>query len=266
MISLRSALCSLLCVTTLVLGGCASNAPVTAGPGEADKILLERGNAALKERKWATARQYFSELLESYPQSPLRAEAKLGVGDTFLGENNSASYVYAQNEFREFLAFYPTNPRADYAQMQLGMVHFNQMLGPQRDQTETKEAIKEFQTFVDRYPNSPLMSQVKQRLRDAKDRLSDADLAVGNHYLSIRYYPGAEQRYRYILENDPEYTRRDSLYFHLAETLEKADKKAEALPYYERLVKEYERSEYLEEARRRIEALKQGLKVDQAGL
>jgi outer membrane protein assembly factor BamD len=266
MITLRSALCSSLILTTLVLGGCSSNAPVTAGPGEADKILLDRGNAALKERKWATARQYFSELLESYPQSPLRAEAKLGVGDTYLGENNSASYVYAQNEFREFLAFYPTNPRADYAQMQLGMVHFNQMLGPQRDQTETKEAIKEFQTFVERYPNSPLMAQVKQRLRDAKDRLSDADLAVGNHYLSIRYYPGAEQRYRYILENDPEYTRRDSLYFHLAETLEKTEKKAEALPYYERLVKEYERSEYLEEARRRIEVLKQGLKVDQAGL
>ena len=76
-------------------------------------------------------------MLESYPQSPLRADAKLGVGDTFLGENNAASYVYAQNEYREFLAFYPTNPRADYAQMQLGMVHFNQMLSPQRDQTET---------------------------------------------------------------------------------------------------------------------------------
>ena len=119
----------------LIVSGCSSNAPVTAGPGEADKILLDRGNAALKERSWTRARTYFSELLESYPQSPLRADAKLGVGDTFLGENNSASYVYAQNEYREFLAFYPTNPRADYAQMQLGMVHFNQMLSPQRDQT-----------------------------------------------------------------------------------------------------------------------------------
>ena len=110
------------------------------------------------------ARQYFAELLESYPQSPLRAEAKLGVGDSYLGENNSGSYVYAQNEYREFLAFYPTNPRADYAQMQLGMVHFNQMLNPQRDQTETKEAIKEFQTFVDRYPNSKLIAEVRKRL------------------------------------------------------------------------------------------------------
>jgi outer membrane protein assembly factor BamD len=259
-----SALYCLLLLTVIVLSGCASNTPVTAAPGEADKILLERGNAALKERQWTRARQYFSELLESYPQSALRAEAKLGVGDSYLGENNTASYVYAQNEYREFLAFYPTNPRADYAQMQAGMVHFNQMLNPQRDQTETKEAIREFQTFVDRFPTSKHINEVRQRLREARDRLSDWDLQVGNFYLSIRLYPAAEGRYRNILQNDPEYTRRDSLYFHLAETLEKSDKKPEALPYYERLVTEYEKSEHLEEAKRRIERLRQELGVSSA--
>ena len=255
------ALCFLVFLTAMV-GACGSNPPVKAGPGEADQILLDRGNAALKEKQWTRARTYFSELLESYPQSPLRAEAKLGVGDSYLGENNSASYVYAQNEYREFLAFYPTNPRADYAQMQLGMVHFNQMLNPQRDQTETKEAIKEFQTFVTRYPNSPLINQVKQRLRESRDRLSDADLQVANFYLSIRNYAGADNRYRTLLKEDPEYSRRDSLYFHLAELLEKVDKKAEALPYYERLVTEFEQSEYLEEAKRRISRLKLELKLE----
>ena len=258
--SVLLALCPLLFLAVMA-GACSSNPPVTAAPGEADQILLDRGNAALKERSGTRARTYFSELLESYPQSPLRADAKLGVGDTFLGENNSASYVYAQNEYREFLAFYPTNPKADYAQMQLGMVHFNQMLSPQRDQTETREAIKEFQTFVERYPNSKLITQVKQRLREAKDRLADADMIVANFYLSIRLYSGAEPRYRHVLETDPEYTRKDSLYFHLAETLEKSNKPTEALPYYERLLKEFEKSEYLEEAARRIERLKQELKL-----
>ncbi len=253
--------CCVFLLAALTSGGCASNTPVTAAPGEADKLLLERGDAALKERQWTRARTFYSELLESYPQSALRADAKLGVGDSYLGENNSGSYVYAQNEYREFLAFYPTNPRADYAQMQLGMVHFNQMLNPQRDQTETKEAIKEFQTFVDRFPNSKLINEVRTRLRQSKDRLSDWHLQVGNFYLSIRNYSGAESRYRGILKDDPEYTRKDSLYFYLAETLEKSLKKPEALPYYERLLEEYEKSEHLEEARRRIDRLKQELSV-----
>ncbi len=260
-----SALYCLVLLFAMALSGCGSNPPVTAAPGEADQILLDRGNAALKERQWTRSRQYFSELLESYPQSPLRAEAKLGVGDSYLGENNAGSYVYAQNEYREFLAFYPTNPRADYAQMQLGMVHFNQMLNPQRDQTETKEAIREFQTFVDRYPNSKLINEVRKNLRASKDRLSDWDFEVGKFYLSIRNFAGAESRYKEILKNDPEYTRKDGLYFYLAETLERSNRKPEALPYYERLVSEYEQSEHLEEARRRITRLKQEMKVAEPG-
>jgi hypothetical protein len=55
---------------------------------------------------------------------------------------------------------------------------------------------------------------------------------------------------------DPGYTRKDSVYFYLADALEKSNQKAEALPYYERLVKEFEKSQYLEESRRRIELLK----------
>jgi outer membrane protein assembly factor BamD len=246
--------------TVLALGvaGCASSGAVPggAGPNEADKLLLDRGNEALSSKKFTSARQYFSKLLEGYPQSQYRADAKLGVGDSYLGENNSASYVYAVNEYREFLAFYPTNPRADYAQLQLGMVHLKQMLGPQRDQTETKEAIHEFEVFLERYPNSPLLPQAKERLREAKDRLADGELQVGVFYLKVGLFPAAVPRFKGLLELDPGYTRKDAVYFHLAETLEKSDKKPEALPYYERLVKEFEKSEFLEEAKRRIELLK----------
>jgi outer membrane protein assembly factor BamD (BamD/ComL family) len=105
------------------------------------------------------------------------------------------------------------------------------------------------------------MTQVQQRLREAKDRLSEWDLQVANFYLSIRHYSGAEPRYRDLLKSDPEFTRKDSVYFHLAETLEKSRRPAEALPYYERLVNEYEQSEHLEEARRRIDRLKLELKL-----
>ena len=83
--------------------------------------------------------------------------------------------MLAINEFQEFLSFYPTNRRADYAQYKLGMAHFRQMRAPQRDQTETRDTIREFEAFVVRYPNSELMPEVKAKLREARDRLSEAD-------------------------------------------------------------------------------------------
>jgi outer membrane protein assembly factor BamD len=251
------ALAVVLTVLSAGFSGCASSGVTgAAGGADADKVLIEGGNAALAAKKWAAARQYFTKLLDGYPQSPYRADAKLGVGDSYLGEGTTGSYVFALNEFREFLAFYPTNPRADYAQYQLGMTHYQQMLAPGRDQTETKEAVREFQTFVDHYSNSSRIADGRKRLRESKDRLDDAELGVGLFYLHIKYYAGAMDRFRGLLQSDPEYTHKDSLYFNLADILERVDKKPEALPYYERLVAEFEQSQYLEEAKRRIALLK----------
>jgi hypothetical protein len=51
-----------------------------------------------------------------------------------------------------------------------------------------------------------------------------------------------------VLTNDPAFTRRDAVYYHLAESLYRTEKKAEALPYYERILREFEQSEYLLDA------------------
>jgi outer membrane protein assembly factor BamD len=164
--------------------------------------------------------------------------------------------VLALNEFREFLAFYPTHSRAGYAQYQLGMTHFRQMHSADRDQTETREAIREFSTFVQRYPGDPLVDDGKAKLRAAQDRLSQYEFNVGYHYYRSRWYPGAVDRFKTLLEKDPQFTRRDSVYFYLGDCYAKAGQPAQALPYFDRLLQEFEESEHLEEAQKRVEMLK----------
>jgi TolA-binding protein len=89
-------------------------------------------------------------------------------------------------------------------------------------------------------------------------RMSQAGYRVGFFNFRARWYPGAIDRFREVLANDPAFTRRDAVYFHLAEALYRTDKKPEALPYYERLLREFEQSEYLPEAQKRVEELKGG--------
>src|SRR4029077_3263683 len=134
---------------------------VPAGTNEPDKFLFDKGTDALNAKKWLPAREFFKQVTETYTASPYRPDAKLGIGDTYLGEGSSEALVLAINEFSEFLSFYPTNRRADYAQYKLGMGHFRQMRLAQRDQTETRAAVKEFEAFVARYPNSALMPEAK---------------------------------------------------------------------------------------------------------
>jgi outer membrane protein assembly factor BamD len=249
------------------VGACASGAakPPTGTP-EPDKFLFERGTQALNDQRWLVAREYFRQLVDTYPQSEYRADAKLGIGDTYLGEGTAESFVLAINEFREFLSFYPTNPRADYAQYKLGMAHYYQMRGPERDQTETKDAIHELETFVERYPNSSLMPEAQKALRDAKDRLDESEYQVGLFYYRARWYPGAIDRFEALLKRDPGFTNRDAVYYYLGESLVKAGRPAEGLPYFDRLIKEFEVSEYLDDAKKRAAEVKASMAAKSGGV
>lgn len=232
---------------------------IPVGTLEPDKFLWERGTEALNEQKWFTAREFFRQLVDTYPQSVYRADAKLGIGDTYLGEGTAEGFVLAENEFREFLSFYPTHRRADYAHFKLAMTHFYQMHGPERDQTKTRDAVRELTAFLDRYPNSEIAAEARQRLREARDRLSQSEYRVGYFYYRSNWFPGAIERFSSVLKNDPEFTNRDAVYYYMGEALVKIERPAEALVYYEKLLAEFEQSEHLEDAQKRVAELKANL-------
>jgi outer membrane protein assembly factor BamD len=253
-------------VTLAALAGCATGPRrPPAGTPEPDKFLFERGTEELNDKDWFTAREYFRQLVDSYPQSVYRGDAKLGVGDTHLGEGTAEAFVLAINEYREFLSFYPTHRRAHYAQYKLGMAHFYQMRDAMRDQSETIEAIRELTAFVERYPNSDLISEGRARLREAKDRLADHELGVGVHYHRMKFYPATIERLKPLLEKDPQFTRRDAALFYLADSYDKVGRPAEALPYFDRLLKEFEKSEFLERAQLRATAIRATMEKGSGG-
>ena len=249
--------CGIACVLLALSAACGARQQTPpAGAAQPDRFLFERGNEALQKEQWMNARTYFQQIVDGYPQSPFRPDAKLGLGDSYLGENTPESLVQAANEFREFLQFYPTSQRADYAQYKLAMGHFVQMRSADRDQTETRAALAEFDVFFQKFPNSSLMPEVKEKWRAARDRLSEHSYRVGLTYYRIRWDPGAIDRFREVLRDDPAYPGRDAVYFYLAESLARSDKTAEAIPYLERLLAEFEASEYLNDARARLQRLK----------
>ena len=261
-----TALCLLILFPVLFAAACG---PTTArkppeGALEPDKFLFDNGSKALTGKRWYVAREYFRQLVDNYPQSLFRADAKLGIADTYKGEGTPESSVLAVNEYREFLALYPTHRRAYEAQFKLGMVHHGDMRAPERDQTETREAVAELTTFVQRCAAnadcqaSALAEEGRKRLREARDRLSLSEYRVGYFYYRQKWYPGAIERLGGILKSDPEFTYRDGVYYHLAQIFLKANRPAEALPYLDRLVKEFEKSEFLEPTQKQIDQIKTG--------
>ena len=246
------------CALVSVLAAAAACGSKNALPPNAanpDRFLFERAEAELKEKNWLEAREYYRQVFDNYPQSPLRPDAKLGIADSYLGEKSAETLVLADGEYREFLTYYPRHPRADYAQYKLAMTYYQQMRGADRDQTATREALTEFQVFFDRFPESKLMPEVRKNWRIARDRLSDHEVQVALTYKNLNWARGAVPRLQGVLKDDPNYIHRDAVYFHLAEIYLKADNKAQAIPFYQRLVDDFVQSEFLEDAKKRLKEL-----------
>ena len=233
--------------------GCGGrNAPTVVPDQEADTYLFTEGTRALEARRWLTAREYFRRLVDTYPTSRHRQDAKLGIGDSYLGERRIESDVLAVGEFREFLRFYPLSPRADYAQYRLALAQSRQMLSPERDQTATQETLKELKVFTTNYPASQYLPEVLKLERETRDHLSESEFLVGRHYYRSRWYTGAVKRLEDLLKTDPQFTGRDGAYFFLGEAYSKQNKYAEARTYYQKVLDEFRVSEYLDDAKKRL--------------
>ncbi len=255
----RTAALVALAAVAVTIAACGSRTPPPAfGAADADRFLFERGSDFLARKNWINAREYFRRLVDTYPQSRYRADAKLGIGDSYLGENRIDSLILGANEFREFLQFFPLNSRADYAQYRLAYAHHKQMLGAQRDQTATHEAIRELERFLNNgaYKDSKYRDEVLKLHRSAKDRLAESEFKIGQLYYRIRNYPGALNRLGELTKTDPEYSKRDEVWFYLAETLFKMNALPEALPFYDRILKEMPTSDYKERAEKRVTEVK----------
>ena len=233
---------------SLLIAGCGGGQPeITLATVDADRLLFERGTLALEDRDWIRAREYFAQIRDNYPQSPLRAEARLHIADTYEGEGSAAAYVMALEEYGDFLARFPRDERAGYAQYKLAMVYFQQMRRPERDQSETRNAISQFRLFEERYPDNQLLGEVRARLREAEDRLSESNFVVGHYYYRNKWYPGAIDRFEAILSEDPGYTGRDRLYFHLAHSYQESGQYDEARAMFGRLLGEFPETEFVED-------------------
>jgi outer membrane protein assembly factor BamD len=238
---------------------CGKKDPKLPAPGSAepDKFLFDHGTQLLQQKNWIAAREYFRKIVDNYPNSPYRQDAKLGIGDAYLGEGRIESVILGANEFKEFLQYFPLNRKADYAQSRLCYAGSKQMLSSQRDQTATETAIKECDTFLNNqaYAASMYRPDVEKIRRQAQDRLSQHAFEVGVTYLRQRYPPGAISRFLQVLADDPGYTKKDEVYYFLGEAYMKADRKVEALPIYQRLLTEYPNSKYAKKAQERVKKL-----------
>ncbi len=218
--------------------------------------LFEKGEALFAKKRWQKARSYYSHVYENFPNDPLGRRALLRVADTFFQQGDAVNLVEAQYKYRDFINRYPTSDRGDYAMLQIAMVSYKQMEKPDRDQQKTKEALEKFNDMIRAYPKSSLRPDADAKLKGVLDRLAKHDHIIARYYIKRHSYNAALQRLNSLVDQYPNYSERDAVFFDLGTSLSGMGRNAEARLYYERVVSEFPNSEYAGKARHKLNDLK----------
>jgi outer membrane protein assembly factor BamD len=239
-----------------LLGGCSGRRDAAAVPGtsaEPDKVLFERAANDIKHGKYIQGRLDLQTLINTYPDSEYLAKAKLAIGDSYYKEGGVAGLKQAIAEYKDFITFFPFLDEAAYAQMQVGMAHYRMMEKPDRDHSEAVSAEAELQTFLEKYPNNPLVPQAKQHLREVQEVLAEGNFRVARFYFIRGVYRAAGARLLELTNRYPLYSQADQANWMLGQIYEKAERNDYAGKYYARIVREYPLSPLVADAKQKLQ-------------
>jgi outer membrane protein assembly factor BamD len=88
--------------------------------------------------------------------------SKLAIADSWYKEGGLAALTQAEQEYKDFITFFPNAPEAAEAQMRVGDIYFRQMDRPDRDYSKTIHAEEEYRLMLQQFPDSPLVPQARQ--------------------------------------------------------------------------------------------------------
>ena len=267
----------LLLLTVACTNKKAVNPLANVGSKQPDKVLFDRAMDAMKHNRFDVARMTLQTLINTYPDSEFIARAKLAVADSWYAEGGTTAMQQAEIEYKDFRTFFPNMKEAAEAQLKVANIHYQEMEKADRDYTHAMRAEDEYRSLILEYPDSKLVPQAKQRLREVQEVLAQREFNIGRFYYLRLAYPAAIARLKTLVDRYPLYSGADEALYLLGQSYEAeievirkngrlgevakgnmvAELTKEAAEAYGRIITRYPAMDRALDAKARLEALHQ---------
>ena len=274
----RKIIASLALAAALFVAGCnhhVKNPMAGIDSKQPDKGLYDRAMDAMQHGRYTEARSLLETLINTYQESEYIARAKLALGDSWYAEGGTAAWTQAEAQYKDFQVFYPNMPEAAEAQLKVATIHYRQMEKADRDFSQAMRASEEYRNLVQQYPDSPLVPEAKQRLREVQEVLADRQFRIANFYYLRDNFAAAQARLQSLIDSYPLYSQVDEALWELGSLYEKeavnmkkqniadaavkermvAQFQKNAIDDYTRIVTRYPAMSRANDAKRRLQAL-----------
>lgn len=182
------------------------------------------------EDKYDTAIQYmdkgnysqaiplFNEIIEENPGTRYAAYSYLKLGDAYI-MGDDGKYNEAETNYRIFLNYNSYSHLVPYVLSRLIELNYKRntsfIFGKEyaysRDPEHFKKIINEYQRFYFLYPQSLYLKDAEKYAMDSEEALAEHELIIGDWYYNHSLFTQAIFRYRFIMENYPNFRRNQTV-------------------------------------------------------
>ena len=161
----------------LFLGGCSQYQKLLKSQDY--ELWYTKAMEYYQEEDYTRASTLFSQLINIYRGTDKAEEINYAYANALYG---LGEYQVAGHYYQEYVRNYSGGDYAEECQYLSAYCYYKRSPKPRLDQTNTEEAIQEFQLFINMYPNSARVNEATRLMDELRDKL------VFKSYLSARLY------------------------------------------------------------------------------
>ncbi len=234
------------CLTAIV--ACSLRKPPTV------EDYYAQGELMFAEGNYNNSIENYQRLIDQFPFSPYAEDAELKIG---LAYYQMKEYGEAISSLNDFERMHPTNKNLHLASYYLAMSYFDQIGRPDQDQSNTQNALHEFQALEQRFPESPFAELAHERIAICREMLARNQLVVSDFYYQRANFRAAESRLAELMEKYPDTPVAAEALYELGATLKKEGKKYSAAQAFAALTRHFPDTPYARKAEKELKLLDQ---------
>ena len=144
------------------------------------------------------AAKKFNEAEILFPQSKWAPRSSLMSAYSYYSQEYFANAI---GELERFLETYPSHERISYAYYLLGICYYDQIVDEKRDLKVIEDAKRNFEKVINDYPNSDFALDSEYKLELIEEILASKEMYLARYYTEREKWIPAINRYKKVLEN-----------------------------------------------------------------
>jgi len=247
----------------LLLSGCSEYQKVLKTKDY--ELWYETAMKLYEQKEYTKASTLLNELTNIY-RGTEKSEIIIYTYANCLFKNGD--YMMAGHYFREFVKTFPSSKLLEECQFNSAYCYYKLSPGPRLDQTDTENAISEFQLFINMFPNSPKVEEATKYMDEMRNKLVYKAYLNAKLYFDLGTYMGNNYRAAVItaqntLKKFPDTKYREDLSFLILESKfiqainsieeKKEQRLRDTIDEYYSFINEFPESKYLKKAQRILE-------------